>query len=366
MLFGILALLHARHVAIELRGHIGACDARSEFGQCIDDGDTQLTRLDRIVLEIAHRVKALDDARARRLGAQAALFHLLDELALAIARGRLGLLGLELDIRNVDGIALGKRRHLLIALEAVWVRLAEASIDQHITRSLEKLAGDIDNELGVLDSRRTHERRQEATSNKVVELFLAAVERSRIALARRVDWRVVGGLDLAARGLHRTGQNLFADGSERGVDMGQVLNDAAQIERARIDRVVDTRIADKTRHIERLCNTHGARRRNTDRCRCRLKRRGRKRRGRLLLARAFGHGGHRTGRRILNMPVRGLRSIFIGETRGLVADLETLVLGSTLRGTEALNLPIILRDECHTLTLTLDHEGKRRSLNAAG
>ena len=74
-------------------------------------------------LEVAHRIEALDDARARRLGAQAALFHLLDKLALAVARGRLGLFGLELDVAHVDDVALGQRGQLLVALEAIRVGL---------------------------------------------------------------------------------------------------------------------------------------------------------------------------------------------------------------------------------------------------
>ena len=65
MLFGVLAALHAGHVAVELTGHIGARDARGKLRQCIDNGDAQLARLNGIVFEIAHGIQALDDARAR-------------------------------------------------------------------------------------------------------------------------------------------------------------------------------------------------------------------------------------------------------------------------------------------------------------
>ena len=208
MLFGIFAALHAGHVVVELAGHIGARDARGKLRQCIDDGDTQLTRLHGIVFEVAHGVQALDDARARGLGAQAALFHLLHELALAVACGRLGLLGLELNVEHVDRVALLQRRHLLVALESVRVCLAETRGHEHIARSHERLAVHVELELGVLDGGRAHKRRQEAASDEVVELALATVERGRIALARGVDRRVVGGLDLAARGLHKLQNHL--------------------------------------------------------------------------------------------------------------------------------------------------------------
>ena len=260
MLFGVLAALHTGHVAVELAGHIGARDARGKLRQRVDDGDAQLARLHGIVFEVAHGVQALDDARARGLGAQAALFHLLHELALAVARGRLGLLGLELNVEHVDRVALLQRRHLLVALESVRVRLAETRGHEHIARSHERLTVHIELELGVLDSRGTHERRQEATGDEVVELALAAIERGRIAFARGVDGRVVGGLDLAARGLHGAGEHLFAHGRQRRVDLCQVAHHGAQIERRGIHGVVDTRVADETGHVEGLGDAHGTRR----------------------------------------------------------------------------------------------------------
>ena len=260
MLFGVLAALHAGHVAVELAGHIGARDARGKPRQRIDDGDTQLARLHGIVFEIAHGVQALDDARARGLGAQAALFHLLHELALAVARGRLGLLGLELNVEHVDRVTLLQRRHLLVALKTVRVCLAETRGHEHIARSHERLAVHIELELGVLDGRRPHERRQEAAGDEVVELALAAIERGRVALARRIDRRVVGGLDLAARGLHGTGEHLFAHGRQRRVDLCQVAHHGTQVERRRVHGIVDTRVADEARHVERLGDAHGTRR----------------------------------------------------------------------------------------------------------
>ena len=159
MLFGVLAALDAGHIAIKLAGHIGARDARGKLRQCVDDGDAQLARLNGIIFEIAHGIQALDDARTRGLGTQAALFHLLHELALAVARGRLGLLGLEFNVEHVDRIALLQRRHLLVALESVRVRLAETRGHEHIARSHERLTVHVELELGVFDGRGTHKRR---------------------------------------------------------------------------------------------------------------------------------------------------------------------------------------------------------------
>ena len=260
MLFGVLAALDASHVAVELAGHIGARDARGKLRQRIDNGNTQLARLHGIIFEIAHGIQALDDARARGLGTQAALLHLLHELALAVTRGRLSLLSLELNVEHVDRIALLQRRHLLVALEAVRICLAEPRGHEHVTRSHEWLAVDVELELGVLDGRGTHERRQEAAGDEVVELALTAIERGRIAFARGVDRRVVGGLDLAARGLHGAGEHLFAHGRQRRVDLCQVAHHGAQIERRGIHGVVDTRVADETGHVEGLGDAHGTRR----------------------------------------------------------------------------------------------------------
>ena len=366
MLFGILAALDAGHIAIKLPGHIGARDARGKLRQCVDDGDAQLARLNGIIFEIAHGIQALDDARTRGLGTQAALFHLLHELALAVARGRLGLLGLEFNVEHVDRIALLQRRHLLIALKSIRIRLAEARSHEHIARSHERLTVHVELELGVLDGRGTHKRRQEATGDQVIELALAAVERGRIALARGVDRRVVGGLDFTARGLHGTSEYLFAHGRQRRVDLCQVAHHGAQIERRGIHGVVDTRVADEARHVEGLGDAHGTRRRDALGRGGSLQRGGRKRRGRLLLARALGHRGDGCRPGTVNVTVRRLSSILVGKARRLVRDLKAIVLGSTLRGTHTADLPIILGHKRHALALALDHQGECRRLHAAG
>ena len=366
MLFGVLAALDAGHVAVELAGHIGARDARGKLRQRVDDGNTQLARFNGIIFEIAHGIQALDDARARGLGAQAAFLHLLHEFTLAVARGRLGLLCLELNVEYVDRIALLKRRHLLVALKAVRVGLAEARGHEHVTRGHKRLAVDVELELGVLDGRRTHKRRQEATGDEVVELALAAVERGRIALARGIDRRVVGGLDLAARGLHGAGEDLFAYGRQRRVDLCKVTHHSAQIKRRGVYGIVDTRVADEARHVEGLGDAHGTRRRDTLGCGGSLQRGGRKRRGRLLLARALGHRGDGCRLGTVNVTVRRLSSILVGKARRLVRDLKAIVLGSALRGAHAANLPIVLGHKRHALAFALDHQGKRRRLHAAG
>ena len=73
---------------------------------------------------------------------------------------------------------------------------------------------------------------------------------------------MVGGLDLAARGLHGAGEDLFAYGRQRRIDLCQVAHHAAQVERRRVHGVVDTRVADETGHVEGLGDTHGTRRRD--------------------------------------------------------------------------------------------------------
>ena len=177
---------------------------------------------------------------------------------------------------------------------------------------------------------------------------------------------MVGGLDFAARGLHGAGEHLFAYGRQCRVDLCQVAHHGAQIERRGVHGVVDTRVADKTRHVEGLGDAHGARRRDALGSGGGLQRGGRKRRGRLLLAGALGHRGDGCRRDAVNMVVRRLGSILVGKACRLVRNLKAVVLGSTLCGAHAADLPIVLGHKRHALALALDHQGERRRLHAAG
>ena len=230
VLLRVLALCHARHIRIQLGSHLGRGNTRSKLVQGVDDSHAQLAWLDGVVFKIANGIETLDDARARRLGAQAALFHLLYELALAIARGRLGLLRLKLDVVYIDNVALRQRRKLLITLEAIRIRLTKTRIYQHVTGRRERLARNVDRKLGVLDGCRAHKRSQETACDKVIELLLAAIEGLGVALAGGMNRRMVGGLGLAARGLHGTGKDLFAYGSKRRRTRRQPFDDTLKIE----------------------------------------------------------------------------------------------------------------------------------------
>ena len=177
---------------------------------------------------------------------------------------------------------------------------------------------------------------------------------------------MVGGLNLAARGLHGTGEHLFAHGRQRRVDLCQVAHHGAQVERRGVHGVVDTRVADEARHVEGFGDAHGTRRRDALGRGGSLQRGRRKWRGRLLLARALGHRSDGCRRGAVDVAVRRLGGIFVGKARRLVRDLKAIVLGSALRGTHAANLPIVLGHKRHALALALDHQGERRRLHAAG
>ena len=358
----VLALCHMRHVLVQLRRHFRRGDTGRELRERVDDGHTQLAGLDGIVLEVANLVQALDDARARGLGTQAALLHLLDQLALAVACGRLGLLGLQVDVVHVHHIAGVQRGQLFVALEAIRVGFAEAGIHQHVAGGSEGLAGDIDGHLGVLDGRGTHERSQEAAGDEVVELELAAIERGGVALARRVNGRVIGGLRLAARGLHGAGQDLLAHGRQSRRIRRQALHDALEVERARVDGVVDARVGDKTAHIEALGDSHGASGADSLCGRRRLQGGGVERHRGLLLARALGDIGNGSGCDAVHMAKSGLSGVFVRKARRCVADLKVRTLGCR----HAADLPVILWHKCHALALALYHQGKRGRLHAAG
>ena len=191
------------HVTLELGGHLGRGDARGVAGKRVDDGHAKLTGLGRVVLEVLHVVEALDDRGARGLGAQSALLHLLDELALAVARRWLGLLGVKRHGRNVAHVALVELGQLVVLLEAVGVDGTKSRHGQDVARGNEGLAGNVQLDLGASNGCRPHKRGQEATRDEVVELPLGRLQVVRVGSARGVDGRVVGGLLLAARGMER-------------------------------------------------------------------------------------------------------------------------------------------------------------------
>ena len=361
VLLGIAPLRHGSHILIEFRGHVGRGHAGRVARECVHDGHAELARLERIVFEVAHLLQALDDACARGLGAEPPFLHLLHQTAPTVARRRLGLLGLELDIVHVNRIALRERRQLLIALEAIGIGLAEASIHQHVSRSRKGLAGNVQRDLGVLDGGGAHERGQEASRDQVVELLLATVQALRIALPRGVNGRVVRGLGLAACGLHRTGEHLLAHRGERRRACGQPLHDTLEVERARVDGVVHAGVRDEARHVEALRDTHGTCGADALGRRGGLQGGGVERHRRGLLAAPLIHRGHRGGRGVLHVAVCRLGLVAHFEAHRRVADLELLASAFA----HAANLPVVLRHKGQTLALALNHQSERGRLHAA-
>ena len=99
-------------------------------------------------------VERLDDVVARRLGAQAELLHLLDELALRVARRRLGLLLFHVGAEERRPTSPScQRRKVLLLLEAVGI---DRAIARRFTTTsplaTNALAGHLDAETFVLSS----------------------------------------------------------------------------------------------------------------------------------------------------------------------------------------------------------------------
>lgn len=125
-----------------------------------------------VVHDVVATVEALDHIVTRGLGAQTLGLHLLDELARREARGRLGLLVGAIGIPEVERLALGERRHLLVLLEAVRIHAAVARLDEHVTAGGKCLACDIERDLGGLENRGFGQRRHETAADEAVELPL--------------------------------------------------------------------------------------------------------------------------------------------------------------------------------------------------
>ena len=241
--------------------------------------DARLPRLDRVALDVAAVVELLDDVVARGLRAEAELLHHLDQLALADARRRLGLLRVDPRVRRgrrprrfgSGGSAtrpLGERellallhlRDLLVLRAPVWIDREEPGLDEHVAAHEVGLRPGLDVGPRRLGHRRVGERRQEAAHHQLVDLAVAVVgQHARVERLRRVDRRVVGGLLLAARRLEGLARSERRRLLERG-HLRDRLQQLAHRERLRVDGVVGARIGDEPVHVEVLRDAHRARR----------------------------------------------------------------------------------------------------------
>ena len=360
---GVGALGDLVHVVLELARHLGRGDTGRVGVERVDDRHAELARLAGVVLEVLALIERIDDARARGLGAEAALLHLLDELALAVARGRLGLLGGEvhrLDVAHVADVELGK---LVVLLEAIGVDGAEAGLGEHVARGDEGLAGHIERDLGALDGRRPHEGGEEAARDQVVELPRRGLELVGVGRARGVDGRVVGRLLFAAGGgeLGLAKKRLAGRGVLR--HLGDGAHAVLEVERARVDGVVHAGIRDEAVHIEALGQAHGSR--GADAL---------GRRGGLEARGVEGHGRALSAALALDVLDRGLMGmgdlapggvggVLLPEAALGVGDLEGV--GARVRRL-ARDHPVVVGHKGHALALALDHEGERRGLDTAG
>ena len=198
------------------------------LAQQVDDLDALAGRLQ--ATAVAHDVadvdQALDDGRARGGRADAGVLHglaqlvVLDELAgalhggeqrgLAVARRRLGLARVGLDLGAVHLLALLERRQLLIgalvlvALDALGLGLvgrslavdgAPAGLEHDLAARAEALAGDLGQHGRVLEHGLRVERGQEAARGHVVDALLVGRELdAHLGRVRRDDRVVIGDL----------------------------------------------------------------------------------------------------------------------------------------------------------------------------
>ena len=187
------------HVLLELGRHLRRRHPRHVLVERLVHRDPRLRGLGRVRVDVAAVVELLDDVGAGRLGAEAALLHQLDQLALADPRRRLGLL--------VDDPRLAVERQLLALLElrdlvvggaGVGVDRGVAGVDDDRAADEVGLRAGLDVGAGRLGDHRRREGGEEAADDELVDAALRPLERVRVDRLRRVDRRVVGGLLLAA------------------------------------------------------------------------------------------------------------------------------------------------------------------------
>ena len=360
-----LAVGDLRHLAFELGGHVGCGDGLGELFERVDDGDAELGGLDGIVHDVMAAVEALDHVMARGLSAKPLRLHLLNELARRVARWRLGLLVRAIRIPEVERLAFDERGHLLVLLEAVRIHAAIARLDKHVAASGEGLALDIERDLGGLEDGGLRQRRHEAPADETVELPFLGTELVGIGRARGVDGRVVGRLLLAARGRELAlGEQRLGPLAKVG-DLGEDVENPAQVEPFGVDRVVDAGIRGVAVHVERFGDAHGARRLDADGARRRHERGGVERSGRIGLAALLLDGADGRLGRTRDAGHDAVCLALVLEARGGVRRGEgivVLVLGRGGTGDD----PVVLRNEGVALLLALDHEGQRGGLHTTG
>ena len=123
-IFRLLTSNNVIHARFKIGRHFRVRDMRRKLFQRVANSHAQLGWLNRIILDVLHRVEALNNGMARGLRAQVELFHFLNKLALAVARGRLRLLLRAFRTAECNNLVCGKRGQLLIFLHAIRVNLA--------------------------------------------------------------------------------------------------------------------------------------------------------------------------------------------------------------------------------------------------
>ena len=298
---------------------------------------------------------------ARGLGAQAQTLHFLNELALGIARRRLGLLLGAYGALEINRLAFGKSGQLLFFFHAVRVNGTEAWLHDDVATHRERLGIHFDGHLRAFDDGGIGKGRQEAAGDEVIELPLRRAEFIGVGGSRGVNRRMVGRFLLASRGNKLAALQQFLAIRTICRNVGKLFHRAFEIERFGIHRVVDTRIGNIAVHVQAFSQTHSAcGRKALARCGGH-KRRGIERHRSSLRALFLLDGGNYAGSLALNMGHNGIRGLFALEASRRVRSAE--LVGGMLE--VALDHPIVLGHKRHALALASDDERKRRGLNAA-
>ena len=358
---GLVAGGNLVHIFFERRRHVGARDLRCELTERIAYGNAELAWLDRVVLHVFHRVKALDDRMARGLGAQAQALHFLNELALAVARRRLGLLLGAYGALEIDRLAFDKSGQLLFFLHAVRVNGAEARLHNDVAAHRERLGVHFDGHLRAFDDGSVGKGCQETASDEVIELPLRRAELIGVGGSRGVDRRMVGRFLLAARGNKLAALQQLLAIRTIGRNVGELFHRAFEVERFGIHRVVDTRIGNIAVHVQAFSQAHGACGRKALARGGGHKRRGIERYRSSLRALFLLDGGNHAGSLALNVGHNGIRGLFALEASRRMRCAE--LIGSMLE--VALDHPIVLGNKRHALAFASDDERERRGLHAA-
>jgi len=189
------------------------------------------------------------------LGPQPQLVHELDQLALAVAGRRLGLLGLHAVAQHPQPLAFLERGQYMLLGLAVRIVVSPSRLYQAGSTGPEGLGTDIHLEAGGIPDTGLRQGGKEAAHHQLIDLPLVILQASPLQCGSGIDGGMVGGLSLSPGRLHLALEKpgrLLGEGPRQ-----EQPGKSGQIYGGGIDGVVRPGIGDEAVGVEPFRYAHG-------------------------------------------------------------------------------------------------------------